>query len=261
LIGSGSNGKTQLLNLILNTIGELGEKLSPTLFTRARRDAGDANPELAKLMHKRFAFVSEPEHGQTFNIAQIKELTGNEKIVARHLYKGPVTFPMICHFYIACNELPKLPKDMDPNDQSLERRFRVVNFNSKFVSNPEKENEYQVDKEIPILMEKDITWRQTMMNILLEYTSKEIEVPESVRLRTKQYQEESNVYLDWIRENLHLSEGKNIALTEICDTFNKIEKVDRRLLKEYIEREFNIKYKRVKINGIAFYGFLGLDYI
>lgn len=74
LIGKGSNGKSQLLNLILNTLGEFGEQLARSLLTKPQQDA---NPELAELMHKRFAFISKPDHNKTF-IAQLKKLTENE---------------------------------------------------------------------------------------------------------------------------------------------------------------------------------------
>jgi P4 family phage/plasmid primase-like protien len=263
LIGSGSNGKTQLLNLILNTFGELGEKLAPTLITKARKDASDANPELAKLMHKRFAFISEPEHGQMFNIAQLKELTGNEKIVARRLYKEPVTFPMICHFYLACNTLPKLPDNLDPDDESLTRRLRVIDFTSHFVTHHStNSNEYKINKEIPIILEKDITWRQTMMNILLGYVDKEVPVPDQVMLRTKEYKTENNEYIDWIKENLEQKQGSRISLQEICNTFKLgMKQSEKTIVKRYIEKEFGIECKKLKIQGKTFVGFSGLELV
>jgi len=262
LIGSGSNGKTQLLNLMLNTLGDYGEKLAATLLTKPRKEASEANPELAKLIHKRFAFVSEPEHGQSFNISQLKELTGNEKIVARGLYKESKTFPMITHFFLACNQLPTLPKDMDPDDESLTRRLRVIDFPSRFVKNPENKNEYLIDHEIPITLEEDITWRQTMMNILLSYTTKDIDLPESVLLRTQNYKNEQNEYLDWIRENLHIvNDDTRISLKEICDTYKQnMKQSEKTLLKRYIEKEFNIDCNTIKINNKAYKGFQKLQF-
>jgi P4 family phage/plasmid primase-like protien len=265
LIGKGSNGKTQLLNLILNTFGELGEKLAPTLLTKPRKDASDANPELAKLMHKRFAFISEPEHNQTFNIAQLKELTGNEKIVARQLYKDSITFPMICHFYLACNELPALPSDLSPDDESLDRRLRIVEFKSKFVKEPKKENEYKVDQDLPVLMDKDITWRQTMMNILLSYKDKDIDVLEQVLIRTNKYKEESNGLLIWVRENLKTSQGTKLSLKDICDAYTggkfKLSTSNKSLLKENIEHVFEVEYKKTRLNNIQQRVFYNLDFI
>jgi len=260
LIGSGSNGKTQLLNLMLNTMGEYGEKLAATLLTRPRKEASDANPELAKLIHKRFAFVSEPEHGQSFNISQLKELTGNEKIVARGLYKESKTFPMITHFFLACNQLPTLPKDMDPDDESLTRRLRVIDFPSRFVKNPSKHNEFPIDPQIPITLEDDLTWRQTMMNILLRYVNKDVDVPESVMLRTQNYKEDQNEYRDWIKEHLKIEDGNRISLKDICDAYKQNMKQNEKThLKRYIEREFNIECIQMKIDGKSSKGFYGIN--
>ncbi len=245
LIGNGANGKTQLLNLMLKTMGDLGEKLGATLLTRKRKDAGDANSELAKLIHKRFAFVSEPEHNETFNISNLKELTGSENIVARSLYKEPVTFPMITHFFIACNKLPKLPSDLDVSDESLTRRLRVIEFKSKFVKNPKKDNEYLVDKTIKQQIDTDITWRQTFMNILVSYFHREIDVPQSVLLKTNQYKQLNNDYEIFVNENIESSPGEILQSKELVLCFNNGVEVRSNTKKNEIRENCSILIKQL----------------
>jgi phage/plasmid-associated DNA primase len=127
LIGDGANGKSQLLNLMKLAMGQLAEKVEVTLLTRKRNNANEANPEKIKLMHKRFAYLSEPEDKEKINISLLKELTGSEEIVARDLYEGSMTFVMETKLFLACNELPEIKGE----DSALWRRIKVINFPSR----------------------------------------------------------------------------------------------------------------------------------
>ncbi|KAJ3217789.1 hypothetical protein HK099_005357, partial [Clydaea vesicula] len=98
-IGNGANGKSQLLNLMKLTIGEFGEKMESTLLTRKRNNPNETSTEKLKLLNKRFAFLSEPEDGEKFNIGLLKELTGSEEIVARGLYSSPDMKECFIKFY------------------------------------------------------------------------------------------------------------------------------------------------------------------
>ena len=165
---SGANGKSQLLNLMKLAMGEFGEKVEVTLLTRKRNNANEANTEKIKLMHKRFAFLSEPEDGEKINIGLLKELTGSEEIVARGLYQDAMSFVMEAKLFLACNELPEIKGE----DTALWRRIRVVDFPSRFVDEPMEAGEYKIDRTLPSRMREDVSWRQTFMKILLEYYGK-----------------------------------------------------------------------------------------
>lgn len=197
-IGDGANGKSQLLNLMKATIGELGEKVEVTLLTRKRNNANEANTEKIKLMSKRFAFLSEPEDGEKINIGLLKELTSSEEIVARGLYQDSVSFVMEAKLFLACNELPEIKGE----DTALWRRIRVIDFPSRFVDDPKEENEYMIDRTLPSRMREDMTWRQTFMNILIDYYFKTIPEPIEVKVRTNAYREENSAVYSWLEENV-----------------------------------------------------------
>jgi P4 family phage/plasmid primase-like protien len=197
-IGDGANGKSQLLNLMKATIGELGEKVEVTLLTRKRNNANEANTEKIKLMSKRFAFLSEPEDGEKINIGLLKELTSSEEIVARGLYQDSVSFVMEAKLFLACNELPEIKGE----DTALWRRIRVIDFPSRFVDEPKEENEYMIDRTLPSRMREDMSWRQTFMNILIDYYFKTIPEPIEVKVRTNAYREENSAIYSWMEENV-----------------------------------------------------------
>jgi P4 family phage/plasmid primase-like protien len=202
-IGDGANGKSQLLNLMKLAMGQLAEKVEVTLLTRKRNNANEANTEKIKLMYKRFAFLSEPEDGEKINISLLKELTGSEEIVARGLYESSQTFIMETKLFLACNELPEIKGE----DTALWRRIKVVNFPSRFIDDPKDDNEFKIDRSLPSRMREDLTWRQTFVNILIDYYYMEIKEPSQVQAKTNEYRQGNDIVLEFINQMCDLKPG------------------------------------------------------
>jgi P4 family phage/plasmid primase-like protien len=237
---TGANGKSQLLNLMKLAMGDFGEKVEVTLLTRKRNNANEANSEKIKLMHKRFAFLSEPEDGEKINIGLLKELTGSEEIVARGLYQDAVSFVMEAKLFLACNELPEIKGE----DTALWRRIRVIDFPSRFVDEPKEENEFKIDRTLPSRMREDISWRQTFINILLSYYYKDVKEPQEVQVRTNEYRAENNDFFNWLEENIEYKEGEVLTLKELIELYlGKPIKKEREKSKYKKEIESFIKNK------------------
>ena len=264
-IGDGANGKSQLLNLMKLVMGELGEKVEVTLLTRKRNNANEANTEKIKLMNKRFAFLSEPEDGEKINIGLLKELTGSEEIVARGLYQESVSFVMEAKLFLACNELPEIKGE----DTALWRRIRVIDFPSRFVDDPKDTNEYKIDRTLPSRMREDVSWRQTFMNILLDYYHKDVKEPIEVQLKTNEYREENNDFYNWLDENIEYKQNGLLHLKQLCQLYLNKSKVHssesckyRKEIQKYIKEKIpNIKseYGVVKIDGVTYNGWKNIS--
>ncbi len=242
---TGANGKSQLLNLMKLAMGEFGEKVEVTLLTRKRNNANEANSEKIKLMHKRFAFLSEPEDGEKINIGLLKELTGSEEIVARGLYQEAVSFVLEAKLFLACNELPEIKGE----DTALWRRIRVIDFPSRFVDEPKESNEYKIDRTLPSRMREDVTWRQTFIKILLDYYYKDIREPKEIQIKTNEYRQENNDFYNWLEENIEYKEGSLLQLKEVCQMYLNKNKIHSSLSSKYkkeIERYIKEKYKNLK---------------
>jgi P4 family phage/plasmid primase-like protien len=244
-IGDGANGKSQLLNLMKLTMGDFGEKVEVTLLTRKRNNANEANTEKIKLMNKRFAFLSEPEDGEKINIGLLKELTGSEEIVARGLYQDSVSFVMAAKLFLACNELPEIKGE----DTALWRRIRVIDFPSRFVDDPKEANEFKIDRTLPSRMREDPTWRQTFMNILLEYYYRDVQEPVEVKLKTNEYRQENNDFFNWLEENIEYKENEILVLKDLIEIYlGKTIKKEREKSKYKKEIESFIKNKYTNLD-------------
>ena len=109
--------------------GRLSCNLPIALLTQKRKASGAASPEMAVTRGKRLAVMQEPDVNETLNVGQMKEITGNDKITARGLYKGPFEFTPQFKLICMCNDLPHIPS----NDDGTWRRLEVVDFIARFV--------------------------------------------------------------------------------------------------------------------------------
>jgi phage/plasmid-associated DNA primase len=120
--GEGSNGKSRLLDLIQKTVGDYYSTLPISLLTQKRAASNSAQGEIERTKGRRFAVLSEPNENDKINIGYMKELSGNDRILTRGLYKDPYEFKPQFKMILACNELPEIPS----KDGGVWRRLRVV---------------------------------------------------------------------------------------------------------------------------------------
>jgi len=219
--GEGGNGKSLLVNLFEDTLGDYALPLDVALITQKRQKSSAASPEVVSLFNKRLAILSEPNKEDTLNMGIVKALTGSDKIKARGLYKEGIDFRNKAQLLMMSNDLPA------PNsqDDGVWRRIRVVHFPMKFVDNPDKNDPFQKQKDYN-LEDKMKNWKMAFMNILLayykEYRNNEYRVkePNQVKEYTENYQKQSNIYLEFDRENLCKGdESDSLKINDIYSLF------------------------------------------
>tara|TARA_B100001540_G_C15816831_1_gene648074 strand:+ start:6091 stop:8742 length:2652 start_codon:yes stop_codon:yes gene_type:complete len=188
--GNGSNGKSRLLDLVQKTLGDYFCILPIALLTQKRAASNSAQGELERTKGRRFAVMQEPSEQDKINIGFMKELSGNDRILCRGLYKEPFEFKPQFKMILTCNELPEVPSD----DGGTWRRIRVIEFLSKFCENPTKPNEFPMDLE---LSDKFDRWTETFMSMLIErhktINPNSINEPMEVRIATESYKNNNDV--------------------------------------------------------------------
>ena len=145
--GSGSNGKSMLVDLMSKTLGDYKGQVPITLITRERNSIGGTSSEVAQLKGIRYAVMQEPSKGMKLNEGVLKELTGGDPIQARGLWQDSETFIPQFKLVVCTNSL----FEIESNDDGTWRRIRKCDFLSKFVNENDK-NEY----ETSYIFKKDI---------------------------------------------------------------------------------------------------------
>ena len=207
--GSGGNGKSVLVTLMQSCLGDYATTLSISLLTQKRAASNAATPELADTKGKRFAVFQEPDNNDHIHVGHMKELTGNDKIKARKLFKEPIEFIPQFKPVLTCNKLPTIPS----TDGGTWRRIRVSPFEMKFVDNPVEEYERKVNKNLKEILS---SWKEAFMSILVEaykrYKKEGLNEPEKVLEYTKEYEKQS--------DSLHEFIFGMIGKGELDDSFN-----------------------------------------
>ena len=248
--GQGSNGKSRLLDLIQKSIGDYYATLPIALLTQKRAASNSAQGEIERMKGRRFAVMQEPNENDKINVGYMKELSGNDRILTRGLYKEPYEFKPQFKMILACNELPEIPSQ----DGGVWRRLRVVEFSSKFCENPnpEKANEFAMDLE---LSDKFETYSDYFISMLIErhknINPNKITEPREVINATQKYKDNNDIIGQYINERIinDSSIKDKIGFMEIYNDFRLwcVENVskgkrhpERVQVKSYLEKIYGI---------------------
>jgi P4 family phage/plasmid primase-like protien len=210
---SGSNGKSTLMNFLEYTLGDYMTSVDSSLLTNKKGLSSSASPDIIRMRGKRLFSFAEPENVD-LQTGTLKQFSGGDTIVARELYKAPITFKLQGTMIMCCNEQPKIAN----LEGGIIRRVRVIDFNSKFCENPVKANEFAIDKQ---LNKKLKNWKPYFMSILLHFLQFKDSViePEEVKLATNNYIGDNDKFEEFFRESVVDDRGSFESLKDIYNNF------------------------------------------
>jgi putative DNA primase/helicase len=202
--GIGSNGKTLILELIEELLGEdYFVQCPPDLILQKRNDGHPC--ERAILHGKRVAVCSETPQGRSLNESLVKDLTGRGTITARGMKENFWSFRPTFKLVIATNHKPVINGD----DDGIWRRPRLMPFDVQFWD-PDKiplaeqahlDPALRADKK---LIEK---LRAELPGILalavlscLEWQEDGLGMPERVKIATSDYRQSEDKYQRFIND-------------------------------------------------------------
>ena len=200
----GANGKSTLINFLEDTLNSYNTAVDVSLLTNKRALSSSASPDVIRLRGKRIVSFAEPEYGDTLKVGILKAFSGGDSIIARELYKSPISFKLQASMILICNDVPAISNI----DGGTLRRLRVIEFKSVFCDNPTKPNEFLID---PTLKDKMKIWRPYFMSILIHwYTiyqeelriTKKIETPKEVTQATDKYKNDNDKFNDFFEESV-----------------------------------------------------------
>jgi P4 family phage/plasmid primase-like protien len=254
--GSGGNGKTILITLLSYALGEYHGEASPSLLQNGRVSSEKANPDLIAIKGKRLVGILEPDDTKELNVNYMKFLVGNDKMIARGLFKECESFYLQCCFVMVCNNMPLLPPSA-ANDGGTWRRIAVLGFNSKFVDNPSDDpalQEFKIDNDL----KDDIkSWGPYFASYLVEQHRIFVEeykcvipTPQSVKNKTTEYQKDNDCIYSYNSE--HVIKGSptdSVKINDYISYFN-----------DWYRDEYNTRVPTKKAVKDYFSKFYGTDY-
>lgn len=214
--GKGNNAKSMMEKLLATALGDYATIAATSLVTSKRGNADAASPQLSALEGKLAVFLQEPNPNETIKIGMIKELSGNDAITARALFKGNRTFIPKFKLIIVCNTAIEIPNI----DMAFTNRLIVIPFESTFRT----EEDYRRRKKKGTLTKYDHLLDASFASKIAKYAEiffrmlvEEYEaigdeplcVPRRIRKATTHYIEENNFSLRFIKEQCIETDGES----------------------------------------------------
>jgi putative DNA primase/helicase len=187
--GCGANGKSTLINLVLEVLGEsYGIKASRDLFMARKADGHPA--QIARLFGKRLVVCTETQEGSRLDEGLVKELTGGDKLAARRMRENWWDFAPTHKAVLVTNHKPEIRG----TDHAIWRRIRLIPFDVSFAEDKQ-------DKTLPPKLASEapgvLAW---MVRGCLEWQSEGLAPPEAVLVATKDYRNAQDIVGQFLAE-------------------------------------------------------------
>ncbi|MFJ6651141.1 phage/plasmid primase, P4 family [Streptomyces sp. NPDC091290] len=126
LYGSGANGKSVLLDVMMQVLGDYANAAPPG-FLMEKGKFTEHSTELTELHGRRIVVCSELKPNDKFNEARVKLLTGGDKITARRMRQDFFSFTPTHKLWLLGNHRP----EVDTGGYAFWRRIRLIPFERK----------------------------------------------------------------------------------------------------------------------------------
>ena len=220
-VGIGQNGKSVLVNLMEQVLGEYKGDVPLSLLTQQRVKIGGVSPELVQLKGVRYAVIQEPSKGDKINEGIMKQLTGGDPIQARSPYMTAImTYLPQFKLVICSNEFMEITS----TDHGTWRRVRVVDFESLFTEkpkndDPQKPYQYLLDKDIK---EKFKSWKEIFASLLVQrafLTKGNVKDCSKVTASSTTYRESQDSIAEFIASRMMFNESSCLTKMVIAEQF------------------------------------------
>jgi putative DNA primase/helicase len=232
LYGTGANGKSTVLNALLDTLGDYGTQAAPDLLIAKK---GAHPTELADLFGMRFVSSIEVEDGRRLAESLVKQLTGGDRIKARRMRQDFWEFVPTHKVFMAVNHKPTVRG----TDTAIWRRIRLIPFTETIP--PEDQ-----DKRLPEKLRKEragiLAWA---VEGCLEWQREGLQAPDEVRKATREYRAEMDVLAAFLADCCLRAEDEEAFASELwgawkrwCDETGEQQGTQKRFGGQLAERGF-----------------------
>jgi len=174
--GKGANGKSTLIDVILDLMGDYGKTTPAHSFMKSESRA--VRNDIARLPGARFVSTVEINSGKQLDEAFVKRVTGGDKIAARFIGKEFFEFVPQAKFFLAVNTLP----EVSGADDGIYRRIKIVPFDLSL-------SDSDLDKTLPerLKLEKTGILAWAVEGFQRWHKRRHFEIPECVKEATSDF--------------------------------------------------------------------------
>jgi putative DNA primase/helicase len=207
---SGNNGKSTLVNLVRDLLGDYGCH-TPTETLLVKQYDNNIPADLARLVGTRMVTAIEADANRHLAEAKIKAMTGGEPIVARFMRQNFFSFQPEYKLWLVANDRPRVRG----TDQAFWRRVRVIPLG---VEIPRKERDQNLSEKLRDEWPGILAWA---VRGCLKWQAEGLSQPKAVRSATKVWHREMDHLKKFVGEQLIFAPGHKIPASQLFDLYKK----------------------------------------
>lgn len=242
--GTGCNGKTTALLLLMHVLGDYAIQGAPGLLMAKKNESHPT--EVADLEGSRFVANAEVEKGKPFAEALIKQLTGSDPVRARRMRQDFYQFMPTHKLCIAANHRPIIKG----NDEGIWRRVIRIPWNRKIPDS--QKDPFFVDK----LKKEEAGILNRLLQGCLQWQKIGLKPPEKVTMATAEYREEMDVLADYMEERCVIGRGQRVIKKQLyldyvewCEDMRQRPQNYALFNRQLSERDFRTKVTSTMVGG------------
>jgi putative DNA primase/helicase len=207
---SGDNGKSTLVNLIRDILGDYGCH-TPTETLLTKQYDNNIPADLARLAGARMVTAIEADANRHLAEAKIKAMTGGEPIVARFMRQNFFSFEPEFKLWLVANDRPKVRG----TDVAFWRRVRVIPLTIKI---PKDELDKSLAEKLRLEAPGILAWA---VRGCRRWQRKGLAQPKTVQAASERWHQEMDHLNRFVTERLVIAPGQRLAASQVFDRYTK----------------------------------------
>jgi len=210
--GAGSNGKTTLMGVIIDVLGDYASEIDTQAFVLDKQSTTGPNEALASLYNKRFTAATEVKTTMSLDVALIKRMTGGEQIRCERKYEHGYNFKPTHKLWLSGNHEPRI---FDTTN-SIWNRLKYIPFNVKI-------EDTQRIKGLRNILSRDhapaiLAW---LVKGCLLWQRDGLDEPTEVKDAIQTYRDNEDLLHDFIDEVCLIKTSEKILVAELYKAYAK----------------------------------------
>jgi putative DNA primase/helicase len=244
---SGNNGKSTLVNLVRDMLGDYGlHTPTETLLVKQYDNAIPA--DLARLNGARMVTAIEANFNRHLDEAKIKSMTGGEPITARFMRQNFFQFAPTLKLWLVANDQPRVRG----TDEAFWRRVRVIPLTIKI---PEAERDHNLSTKLRTELPGILAWA---VRGCRKWQSSDLGMPTTVERATKGWKKEMDHLKRFVADQLDITPGIKVGASLLFDRYKQwcVQQGEQPLVvqdfKAKLQEAHDITHTRIKVRSSHF---------
>ncbi|UVO37616.1 bifunctional DNA primase/polymerase [Bradyrhizobium arachidis] len=206
---SGSNGKSTLVNLMRDMLGDYSRH-TPTETLLTKQYDNNIPADLARLAGVRMVSAIEANFDRHLDEAKLKSMTGGEPITARFMRQDFFEFTPAFKLWLVANDMPRVRG----TDTAFWRRVRVVPFEIQI---PDSEKDPELPEKLRQELPGILAWA---VRGCKQWRAEGLIEPVAVRQASRRWLEAADHLKRFVADCIIVDPGSRLASSSLLNRYN-----------------------------------------